>query len=170
MSSASNYGDFKLMSPKVDFAFKEIMRNDKVRKGFLSAVLDIPVSQIKQTVLKNTELPRLHDDEKQGILDVCLTMNDNTEINIEIQVSAMKTWANRSTFYVAKMLTEQVGINKRYSNIKKCIGINILDFRCIAGTERFHTTFHVNEDTEHLRFTHRCAGMAYCGVAEAAAV
>ena len=32
-----------IMSPKVDFAFKEIMFSDKVRKGFLSAVLEIPV-------------------------------------------------------------------------------------------------------------------------------
>ncbi len=29
-----------IMSPKVDFAFKELMRNEKVRKGFLSAVLN----------------------------------------------------------------------------------------------------------------------------------
>ena len=27
-----------IMSPKVDFAFKELMRNDFVRIGFLSAV------------------------------------------------------------------------------------------------------------------------------------
>ena len=31
-----------LMSPKVDFCFKELMRNSEVRKGFLSAVLEIP--------------------------------------------------------------------------------------------------------------------------------
>lgn len=36
-----------IMSPKVDFAFKEIMMNPKVRKGFLSAVLNIPVDSIK---------------------------------------------------------------------------------------------------------------------------
>ena len=50
-----NNDDF-IMSPKVDFAFKEIMFNEKVRKGFLSAVLEIPVSKIKKTVLKNTNL------------------------------------------------------------------------------------------------------------------
>lgn len=30
-----------LMKPKIDFAFKEIMMNEKVRVGFLSAVLKL---------------------------------------------------------------------------------------------------------------------------------
>ena len=142
-----------IMSPKVDFAFKEIMRNEIVRKGFLSAVLGIKDTEIKETVLLNTNLSKIHDDEKQGILDVRLTLNNNTEIDIEIQVTYMKSWADRSTFYLSKMLVEQVGINKKYTNIKKCIGINILDFEYIQGTDKFHTTYHISEDTEHIKYT-----------------
>ena len=141
------------MSPKVDFAFKELMRDETVRKGFLSAVLRIKDTDIKKTVLLNTNLPKIHEDEKQGILDVRLTMNNNTEIDIEIQLAYMKAWADRSTFYVSKMLVEQVGINKKYSNIKKCIGINILDFDYIKDTQRFHTVYHISEDTEHIKYT-----------------
>ena len=51
------------------------------------------------------------------------------------------------------MLVEQVGINKKYSNIKKCIGINILDFDYIKDTQRFHTVYHISEDTEHIKYT-----------------
>ena len=142
-----------LMSPKIDFAFKEIMRNELVRKGFLSAVLGIKDTEIKTTVMLNTNLPKIHDDEKQSILDVRLTMNDNTEIDIEIQLAYMKSWADRSTFYISKMLVEQIGINKRYTNIKKCIGINILDFDYIKQTKRFHTVYHIREDVENIPFT-----------------
>ena len=149
MSNTDNF----IMSPKVDFAFKELMRDETVRKGFLSAVLGIKDTDIKKTVLLNTNLPKIHEDEKQGILDVRLTMNNNTEIDIEIQVAYMKAWADRSTFYVSKMLVEQVGINKKYSNIKKCIGINILDFDYIKDTQRFHTVYHISEDTEHIKYT-----------------
>ena len=39
-----------IMSPKIDFAFKELMRNDYVRKGFLSAVLNIKDTMIKSTM------------------------------------------------------------------------------------------------------------------------
>ena len=149
MSNTDNF----IMSPKVDFAFKELMRDETVRKGFLSAVLRIKDTDIKKTVLLNTNLPKIHEDEKQGILDVRLTMNNNTEIDIEIQLAYMKAWADRSTFYVSKMLVEQVGINKKYSNIKKCIGINILDFDYIKDTQRFHTVYHLREDTEHIKYT-----------------
>ena len=38
-----------LMKPKVDFAFKEIMANEKARIGFLSAVLKIKPEEIKST-------------------------------------------------------------------------------------------------------------------------
>jgi hypothetical protein len=99
MSNIVNYPDDFIMSPKVDFAFKELMTNDIVRKGFLSAVLNIKDTKIKSTVMLNTNLKKVHEDEKQGILDVRLTMNDNTEINIEIQLAQLSSWADRSLFY-----------------------------------------------------------------------
>ena len=142
-----------IMSPKVDFAFKELMRNDFVRIGFLSAVLGIEDVSIKKTTLMNTNLPKQHENEKQGILDVRLTMNDNTEINIEIQLWYMSAWANRSIFYVARMITEQTEINKKYSNIKKCVGISILDFEYIRQCNKFHTVYHFREDAENLMYT-----------------
>lgn len=95
------YSEDFIMSPKVDFAFKELMRDEMVRKGFLSAVLNIKDTDIRSTVLMNTNLPRVHEDDKQSILDVRLTMNDTTEIDIEIQLAYMSSWADRSTFYLS---------------------------------------------------------------------
>lgn len=137
-----------IMLPKVDFAFKELMMNEKVRIGFLSAVLNINATDIKSAQMKNTNLTKTHQDEKQGILDVRLVMNDDTEINIEMQVVSMSTWTDRSVFYVSKMLSEQVGINRKYTNIKKCIGISIVDFNCIKQTNNYHTIYHIREDSD----------------------
>ena len=38
-----------LMKPKIDFAFKEIMENEKARTGFLAAVLQLDPKAIKET-------------------------------------------------------------------------------------------------------------------------
>lgn len=92
-----------LMKPKVDFAFKEIMAEEKARIGFLSAVLKIKPENVKNTQILNTNLRKEQEDDKQGILDVRLLMNDNIEIDIEIQLSALKVWADRSLFYLSKM-------------------------------------------------------------------
>ena len=42
-----------LMKPKIDFAFKEIMADEKARTGFLSAVLNLNPADIKKTELKH---------------------------------------------------------------------------------------------------------------------
>ncbi|MBR6386305.1 MAG: PD-(D/E)XK nuclease family transposase [Ruminococcus sp.] len=91
-----------IMSPKVDFAFKEMMYNETVRKGFLSAVLNIRDTEIKSVVMLNTNLTKVHKDEKQGILDVRLTMNDNTEIDIEMQVCSMNNMGGTQCFLCFK--------------------------------------------------------------------
>ena len=43
-----------LIKPKVDFAFKEIMTDEKARTGFLAAVLKINPQDIKETQILNT--------------------------------------------------------------------------------------------------------------------
>ncbi len=138
-----------IMLPKIDFAFKELMTNDYVRKGFLSAVLNIKDTDIKSTSMKNTNMKKVHEDEKQSVLDVRLVMNDDTELDIEMQMAQMSTWAERSTFYLCKMLVEQTEVDKKYSNLKKCIAINILNFNFIAAAKKFHNVFHIREDTEN---------------------
>ena len=98
-----------LMKPKIDYAFKEIMMDERARTGFLAAVLKLDPSEIKETVILNTNLRKTHGDEKQGILDVRILMDDAAEIDIEIQLSVMAAWADRSLFYLSKMYTEQIG-------------------------------------------------------------
>ncbi len=78
LKEVENSNDF-IMLPKVDFVFKELMTNEIVRKGFLSAVLRIKDTDIKSTVMLNTNLKKTHKDEKQGILDVRLIMNDDAK-------------------------------------------------------------------------------------------
>ena len=45
-----------LMKPKIDFAFKEIMENEKARTGFLAAVLQLDPKDIKETRILNSNL------------------------------------------------------------------------------------------------------------------
>ena len=54
----------QLMKPKIDFAFKEIMGDSEVRKGFLSAVLKINPEDIKETKIIDTFLRKKHKKDK----------------------------------------------------------------------------------------------------------
>ena len=147
-----NMSDF-LMKPKIDFAFKEIMRNDNARIGFLSAILKLNPKDIKETIILNTDLSKVHEDDKQGILDVRILMNNLVEIDIEIQLAEFQEWASRSLFYLAKMYTEQIKKGQNYDILKKCVSISILDFTLFHDTEEFYSCFHLLEDTRHSLYT-----------------
>ena len=142
-----------LMKPKIDFAFKEIMMNEKARIGFLSAILKLNPVDIKKTELLNTNLRKLHKDEKQGILDVRILLNNATEIDIEIQLSMLSVWADRALFYLAKMYTEQIRPGQNYSVFKKCVSISILDFTLFPDNTDFYSCFHIREDSRHTLYT-----------------
>ena len=62
----------------------------KTYVGFLSAVLQIKPESIRETCILNTNLRKEYEDDKQGILDVRLLMDDDVEIDIEIQLSELK--------------------------------------------------------------------------------
>ena len=142
-----------LMKPKIDYAFKEIMMDEKARIGFLSAVLNLNPADIRKTELLNTSLRKLHEDEKQGIVDVRILMNNNTEIDIEIQLSILNVWADRALFYLAKMYTDQIRPGQDYTVFKKCVSISILDFVLFREDPEFYSCFHIREDSRQTLYT-----------------
>lgn len=142
-----------LMKPRNDYAFKELMSVENVRIGFLSAILKLNPDDIKETHILNTDLKKMFPDDKLGILDVRLSLNDDTEIDIEVQISEVKVWAERSLFYLAKMYTEQIHPGEKYDVLKKCVSISILDFDLFKGETEFYSRFHIREDYRNFLFT-----------------
>ncbi len=145
--------DSFLMKPKVDFAFKEIMIDEKARSGFLSAVLRLDPADIKETQILNTYLRKVHPEDKQGILDVRILLNNSVEIDVEIQLSEMAAWTARSLFYAAKMYTDQLEQGQDYSALKKCVSISILNFVLFEGEAAYYSCFHIREDTRHTLYS-----------------
>ena len=143
-----------LMKPKIDFAFKEIMENNEARKGFLAAVLKVNPKDIKETQILNPYLRKMHEDDKLGILDVRVLLNNDTEIDTEIQLAEFAAWANRTLFYLSKMFADQIEKGQDYSLLKKCVSISILDFVLFKEKEtEFYSCFHIREDSRNFLYT-----------------
>jgi len=143
-----------LMKPKIDFAFKEIMENNEARKGFLAAVLKVNPKDIKETRILNPYLRKIHEDDKLGILDVRVLLNNDTEIDTEIQLAEFAAWANRTLFYLSKMFADQIEKGQDYSLLKKCVSISILDFVLFKEEEtEFYSCFHIREDSRNFLYT-----------------
>ncbi len=142
-----------IMKPTVDFCFKELMSDKKVRQGFISALLDMPPEEIADTNLLPTILPGEHADDKLGILDVLVSLRDGTQMDLEMQVIYFESWAERTLFYLGKMLTNQLHKGDPYSKMKKCIHVSILNFKLFPDDEKQYSRFHIWEDDRHIKYS-----------------
>ena len=117
-----------IMKPRVDFCFKELMKNSRARQGFVAALLDVRPEEIAQTTLMDPVLPRDYPDDKLGILDVHIQLQDGSQIDLEMQVASYKYWEKRVLFYLSKMYVTQLHEGDNYSKCGKCIHVSILNF------------------------------------------
>ena len=139
----------KFLPPKSDVAFRELMRNEMVRRYFISDVLGIPLEKIREIRLENTFLSRRSRREKQGILDVKVLLNNNCRINIELQVREVPAWDKRSLFYLSKMYAEEAHAGEDYSPLKKCIVICILGFKW-NDSPSYHKIYYLKDQEGQL--------------------
>ena len=68
------------MKPKVDFCFKELMEDEEVRNAFLAAVLGINLEEIVESRILPSHLRQKDKDDKLGILDVRVLLNNKEQI------------------------------------------------------------------------------------------
>lgn len=134
----------EIISPKTDFCAKELFANPVVRKYFISDVTGIALEEIRSVRLCNSFLWKKHKMQKQGILDVLIELNDDTKVNIELQVKFYSYWDKRNLFYLAQMYTEDLRMGQDYDRLKKCITISILDFNLTDSLE-YHTVYSLRD-------------------------
>ena len=128
LNDSTEKQDEFLMSPKVDFCFKELMQSAKVRKGIIAALLGKSPEDIESTKLLPTILRQEYPDSKYGILDMLVKMKDGTKIDFEMQVVPFEFWTQRLLFYWSKMYVDQIEKGESYDVLKRCIHVSILDF------------------------------------------
>ena len=134
-----------LMKPKVDFCFKELMEDEEVRNAFLAAVLGLDVKDIIESRILPAHLRQKDKDDKLGILDVLVLLNNREQIDIEVQVTGNEYWAERTLFYLGKMFVDQLKLGEDYQKLEKCIHIGILNFTMFED-EEYYSSFHFWSD------------------------
>lgn len=135
-----------IMLPTVDICFKNLMENSEVRRGFIAALLKVQPEEIEESTLLPTTLQRDYGDDKLGILDILVQLEDGTQIDMEMQVAYYEYWDARVLFYLSKVFTGQLKKGDPYDRLKKCIHVSILDFIQFDGDESCYRTIHFRDD------------------------
>ncbi|PFE06524.1 Rpn family recombination-promoting nuclease/putative transposase [Bacillus cereus] len=133
-----------LVNLRVDFAFKQLFGsrgNEKILMQFLNVILASSLSSPIQTLkIEDPHLHREYEKDKLSILDVLATLDDNTQISIEIQLNDQHDFLKRSLYYWSRLYASQMQKGGSYDALRKTITINILNFPVFTEYETFHTT------------------------------
>ena len=137
-----------IMLPKIDFAFKLIFgdeNNKDILMDFLGKVLRVSVGEFEALELVNEELAKELMAEQRGSLNVRVRTKEQMELDIVIQVIPHHYKPESNLFYWSNKQTKQVEAGSKGGYLKKCITINVVDFKCIP-VNKMHTIFHIFED------------------------
>ena len=126
--------DVKLLKPKNDIVFQSLFNqnNEKITKAFVQALIEEKIDKI--VINQDKELLREKPDDKLGILDLQVDVNDNEKIDVEIQLIEKENFADRLLFYFSKMYGREIKRGDAYNKAKRVVLIAIIDFK-LALTE-----------------------------------
>ena len=111
-----------------DYVFKRIFgqeENKEALKDFLESILDV---EIKNIEINNPEIPKNYYDSKFALLDLRVTLNTEVVVDVEMQMQNQHNMQQRSPFYMASNYANSIKEGQPYTECKKSIGINILNF------------------------------------------
>ena len=148
--------ELKMKSDIMFKAFYGRKENEEFLQNFLESVLGEKI-KIKK-VMHDVRLEQLAKEQKFGILDLGVELEDGEFINVEIQIKNYKNIEKRTTFYACKKLIEQLEPGEDYRQLKPTIIIAILDYSFIKLPEyitetvrvaKEHRDYEINNDVKY---------------------
>lgn len=142
--------------PTNDYMFSRIFghkKNNDILKDLIEAILpDIHINKIE--VQREIPLERQIMSDKLGVLDIIATLNDNTVINIEMQVRKNSNLIDRAIFYQSGLFHENLKSKEDYTKLPKTIGIWILKYH-IFDEGPYHEIARLRRDYEDIILTNK---------------
>ena len=124
-----------------DYMFRSVMQsNENVLKGLLCSLLHLNPNDIWSVqILNPIELGKKISD-KDFILDIKILMNNNTSINLEMQVNNRYNWPERSLVYLSRLF-DGLNAGEAYKAVKPAFQIGILNFTPFPRYPEFFGTY-----------------------------
>ena len=124
-----------------DYLFRALLqRNNFVLRGLIAALLHMNESDIHSVFITNPINLGECITDKTFILDINLILNDQTIINLEMQVINEGNWPERSLSYLCRSF-DQLKSGDQYLMVKPVIQIGILNFTLFSDTPEFYSTY-----------------------------
>ena len=113
-----------------DFVFKGVFGVRECAASltaFLAALCPwLAAEDFGEIAFPDTRRKRRHRDDKESVLDVCVTLKSGRMIALEIQMLPFPGLCDRAQFYNAKMMVETLGKGMAYADLPEVITVFIL--------------------------------------------
>jgi predicted transposase/invertase (TIGR01784 family) len=132
-----------------DYMFRAILqKNNNVLKALICALLHLKKEDIRSITITNPIVLGEAISDKEFILDITVLMNDNTHIDLEMQIRNEGEWPERSLAYLCRSY-DQIGKGGDYADIGPAIHIGFLNFTPFKKDPEFYATYKLMNVKNH---------------------
>ncbi|MBO5241870.1 MAG: Rpn family recombination-promoting nuclease/putative transposase [Lachnospiraceae bacterium] len=134
-----------------DYMFRAILQqNKKVLKALIGALLHLKPENILSVEITNPIELGKKIDAKEFILDIKISLNNRSTINLEMQVRNQYNWEEISLSYLCRSF-DQLNSGDEYKKALPAIHIGFLDFTPFPKVPEFYATYKLlNVKNHHL--------------------
>ncbi|MBR5421716.1 MAG: Rpn family recombination-promoting nuclease/putative transposase [Lachnospiraceae bacterium] len=136
-----------------DYLFKATLQSDSFAlAGLSAALLHLPPENIQRVEVTNPFILGEEYEEKNIVLDVKVCLNNNTRLDLEMQVANYHDWPERSTYYACRNFA-RLHRGEEYHDVKPSHQIGLLDFFPFPDHLSFYSTYRLRDDTSGRLYT-----------------
>lgn len=134
-----------------DYMFRAVLQsNEKVLQGLICSLLHLSKREITSIEIINPVILGKSVENKEFRLDINVLLNNNTVINLEMQVANEMNWPNRSILYLCRSF-DNPKHGQDYRETISAIHIGFLDFTLFKECPEFYATYKlINVKNHHI--------------------
>lgn len=124
-----------------DYMFRAVLQeNNQALRGLICSLLHLAESEVTSVVITNPIVLGETIDTKEFRLDIHLLLNNNTQINLEMQIANRLNWQNRSVMYLCRSY-DHLNRGQEYQDAKPAIHIGFLDYTLFSNRPEFYACY-----------------------------
>ena len=139
--------------PTNNYMFQALFQeNIEALTNLVCSVLHWPRESVKSIKITNPITLGKYIENKTFILDIKIIMNDDTVVNLEMQLNNYNNWPERSLGYLCRNF-DNLNKGNNYTTVKSAIHIGFLDFTLFPNLPEFHATYKIQNIKNHNIYT-----------------
>ena len=126
-----------------DYMFRAVLQeSEDTLKHLVGTLMHMKVSDIKECRIINPIILGKKIGAKDTVMDVRLELNDDSILNIELQMWRNANWTDRSLYYWARNFSH-LEKKKDYKAVRPTYHIGILDFSLFQEEPEFYSEYRI---------------------------